>query len=141
MFFPRNKKFFKTLLATLASTNMFCSREQNILQKHFSFTFRVKRNARCDTMKFTINLLYSSYNSLLYWCTLAYACSCFFVLYNQHRTRYKELNESVLLILWAFNDRRYLNLMVFSFPPKMCTLFQKMQFRVCFLKMFRLLKW
>ena len=32
-------------------------------------------------------------------------------------------------------------LMVFSFlPKKMCTLFQKMQFRICFLKMFRPLK-
>ena len=30
--------------------------------------------------------------------------------------------------------------MAFSFLPKMCTLFQKMKFRVCFLKMFRPLK-
>ena len=32
------------------------------------------------------------------------------------------------------------NLWCFLFNQKMCTLFQKMQYRVCFLKMFRPLK-
>ena len=40
-----------------------------------------KRIARCDTMKITIFLLYSSDNSLLYCCTTVYVCSYFFVIY------------------------------------------------------------
>ena len=65
---------FLVLLFLLLFYNKIPLKNKNI----FSFPFTAIRNARCDTMKITIFLLYSSHNSLLYSCTMVYACSCFF---------------------------------------------------------------